>query len=55
VKRGVPDSDARCASEQDGPQVKPGTGQSRRAARGPGGKRWCQTGMEGGTGSRIRA
>jgi hypothetical protein len=30
------------------------TGQSRRAARGPGGKRWCQTGKEGGTGPRIR-
>ena len=30
-------------------------GQSRRAARGPGGKRWCQTGKEGGTGSHIRA
>ena len=30
-------------------------GQSRHAARGPGGKRWCQTGKEGGTGSHIRA
>ena len=30
------------------------TGQSRRAARGPGGKRRCQTGKEGGTGPRIR-
>ena len=55
VKRGATDSDARGASEQDGLQVKPGTGQSRRAARGPGGKRWCQTGKEGGTGSHIRA
>jgi hypothetical protein len=55
VKRGATDSDARRASEQDGPQVKPGTGQSRRAARGPGGKRRCQMGKEGGTGARIRA
>ena len=54
VKRGAADSDARGASEQDGLQVNPGTGQSRRAARGPGGKRWCQMGKEGGTGSRIR-
>ena len=30
------------------------TGQSRRAARGPGGKRRCQTGKEGGTGPHIR-
>jgi hypothetical protein len=55
VKRGAVESDARCASEQDGPQGNPGRGTKPARRPRPCGKRWCQTGKEGGTDSHIRA
>ena len=55
VKRRAADSDADARPSRTARKLIRVTGQSRRAARGPGGKRWCQTGKEGGTGPRIRA
>jgi hypothetical protein len=60
LKLGATDSDERASgsrqSEQGGPQVT--TGHGRKPARGPWpqvGRRWCRRGVEGGTGSHIRA
>ena len=55
VKRRAADSDADARPSRTARKLNRVTGQSRRAARGPGGKRRCQTGKEGGTGSHIRA
>ncbi len=53
MKRGAADSDDGSTSEQDGPQVNPGRGTKPARRPRPSGKRRCQTGKEGGTGSHI--
>ena len=54
VKRRAADSDADARPSRTARKLNRVTGQSRCAARGPGGKRRCQTGKEGGTGPHIR-
>jgi hypothetical protein len=55
VKRGAADSDDGSSSKQDGPQVNLGRGTKWARSPRPSGKRRCQMGKEGGTGSHIRA